>query len=316
MDGLGEWKRLAFSRQAPFTRLRASGALSRTRLRARLQRSRMARRDRRRRAGQDPTRVLERQPPSLRARRPALAARAATARSPQPRGSVCTPGRHFATNAGETIFLRGNTLQGGARRRRSQPPRPRPRIRWVRSVLGLGRRFALELCAADRNWHANRRAIVRPPLRVGRAGTYRPSRPSTKGPTIWDDAHAATRLPAQDLERARVFYREKLGLEPTEERPGGITWISLTGSFRVTTASWAAPVSCKDFRAGKSVTTTRARPLDPDAASLRRSRGVPPRASLVASWPKHRRPSRRQGRARDRSQGGRSRRSLRRRRRS
>lgn len=37
-----------------------------------------------------------------------------------------------------------------------------------------------------------------------------------------DKAHVATRLPAQDLERARAFYSEKLGLEPAEERPGGL----------------------------------------------------------------------------------------------
>ncbi|MGH8978881.1 MAG: VOC family protein, partial [Acidimicrobiia bacterium] len=35
-------------------------------------------------------------------------------------------------------------------------------------------------------------------------------------------AHVATRLPAQDLERARAWYRDKLGLEPTEEREGGL----------------------------------------------------------------------------------------------
>ena len=34
----------------------------------------------------------------------------------------------------------------------------------------------------------------------------------------------ATRLPAQDLERARRFYSEKLGLEPVEERPGGLLY--------------------------------------------------------------------------------------------
>jgi tRNA-Thr(GGU) m(6)t(6)A37 methyltransferase TsaA len=37
---------------------------------------------------------------------------------------------------------------------------------------------------------------------------------------------AATRLPAQDLERARRFYAEKLGLEPAEERPGGLLYRS------------------------------------------------------------------------------------------
>lgn len=34
----------------------------------------------------------------------------------------------------------------------------------------------------------------------------------------------ATRLPAQNLKRARAFYAEKLGLEPVEERPGGLLY--------------------------------------------------------------------------------------------
>lgn len=38
------------------------------------------------------------------------------------------------------------------------------------------------------------------------------------------DARVATRLPAQDLERARTFYSEKLGLDPAEERPGGLLY--------------------------------------------------------------------------------------------
>ena len=33
------------------------------------------------------------------------------------------------------------------------------------------------------------------------------------------DSDVSTRLPAQDLARARAFYAEKLGLEPVEERP-------------------------------------------------------------------------------------------------
>jgi catechol 2,3-dioxygenase-like lactoylglutathione lyase family enzyme len=39
-----------------------------------------------------------------------------------------------------------------------------------------------------------------------------------------ENAKVATRLPAQDLERARAFYEEKLGLEPAEERPGGLLY--------------------------------------------------------------------------------------------
>jgi catechol 2,3-dioxygenase-like lactoylglutathione lyase family enzyme len=34
----------------------------------------------------------------------------------------------------------------------------------------------------------------------------------------------ATRLPAQDLDRARRFYADKLGLEPVDERPGGLLY--------------------------------------------------------------------------------------------
>ncbi|MEU5810989.1 VOC family protein [Streptomyces sp. NPDC047718] len=34
----------------------------------------------------------------------------------------------------------------------------------------------------------------------------------------------ATRLPARDLERARRFYAEQLGLEPVDERPGGLLY--------------------------------------------------------------------------------------------
>ena len=37
-------------------------------------------------------------------------------------------------------------------------------------------------------------------------------------------ASTATRLPAQDLDRARAFYSEKLGLEPVEEREGGLLY--------------------------------------------------------------------------------------------
>ena len=41
----------------------------------------------------------------------------------------------------------------------------------------------------------------------------------------------AARLPAQDLERARAFYAEKLGLEPAEEREGGLRYVCANGEF-------------------------------------------------------------------------------------
>jgi catechol 2,3-dioxygenase-like lactoylglutathione lyase family enzyme len=45
------------------------------------------------------------------------------------------------------------------------------------------------------------------------------------------NGRTATRLPAQDLDRARRFYAEKLGLEPSEERPGGLLYRCTSGEF-------------------------------------------------------------------------------------
>src|SRR3954464_3362508 len=51
----------------------------------------------------------------------------------------------------------------------------------------------------------------------------------------------ATRLPAQDLERARRFYAEKLGLEPADERPGGILYRPASGEFALFQSAGASP---------------------------------------------------------------------------
>jgi catechol 2,3-dioxygenase-like lactoylglutathione lyase family enzyme len=45
------------------------------------------------------------------------------------------------------------------------------------------------------------------------------------------NAKVATRLPARDLERARRFYADKLGLEPIEGRPGGLKYRCGNGYF-------------------------------------------------------------------------------------
>jgi catechol 2,3-dioxygenase-like lactoylglutathione lyase family enzyme len=45
------------------------------------------------------------------------------------------------------------------------------------------------------------------------------------------NGRVATRLPAQDLERARAFYAEKLGLEPVEAREGGLRYVCAGGEF-------------------------------------------------------------------------------------
>jgi catechol 2,3-dioxygenase-like lactoylglutathione lyase family enzyme len=46
-----------------------------------------------------------------------------------------------------------------------------------------------------------------------------------------EHSDVAARLPAQSLERARLFYRDKLGLEPNEERPGGLRYRCGNGWF-------------------------------------------------------------------------------------
>lgn len=50
----------------------------------------------------------------------------------------------------------------------------------------------------------------------------------------------AARLPVQDLERARLFYAEKLGLAPVEERPGGLLYRCGSGSFALFLSSGAS----------------------------------------------------------------------------
>jgi len=47
------------------------------------------------------------------------------------------------------------------------------------------------------------------------------------------DARIAARLPAGDLERARRWYAEKLGLEPAEERPGGLRYVVGGAEFAI-----------------------------------------------------------------------------------
>jgi catechol 2,3-dioxygenase-like lactoylglutathione lyase family enzyme len=47
------------------------------------------------------------------------------------------------------------------------------------------------------------------------------------------DAKVATRLPAKDLNRARAFYSEKLGLDPVEQREGGLRYVCAGGEFAI-----------------------------------------------------------------------------------
>jgi catechol 2,3-dioxygenase-like lactoylglutathione lyase family enzyme len=55
------------------------------------------------------------------------------------------------------------------------------------------------------------------------------------------DSDVAARLPAQDLQRARSFYADKLGLEPVEERPGGLRYQCRNGEFSIFLSAAATP---------------------------------------------------------------------------
>jgi catechol 2,3-dioxygenase-like lactoylglutathione lyase family enzyme len=57
---------------------------------------------------------------------------------------------------------------------------------------------------------------------------------------VLKDSDVSTRLPAQDLARARAFYAEKLGLEPLEERPGGLRYQCGSGRFSLFQSTGAA----------------------------------------------------------------------------
>ena len=53
-------------------------------------------------------------------------------------------------------------------------------------------------------------------------------------------AHAVTKLPAQNLDRARRFYSDRLGLEPVEEREGGLRYVCGATEFHLFLSSGAA----------------------------------------------------------------------------
>jgi catechol 2,3-dioxygenase-like lactoylglutathione lyase family enzyme len=57
--------------------------------------------------------------------------------------------------------------------------------------------------------------------------------PKTTVATALAESDVATRLPARDLDRARRWYSERLGLDPVEERPGGLRYRCGTTFFVV-----------------------------------------------------------------------------------
>jgi catechol 2,3-dioxygenase-like lactoylglutathione lyase family enzyme len=54
------------------------------------------------------------------------------------------------------------------------------------------------------------------------------------------NAGVEARIPTQDLDRARRWYAEKLGLEPVEEREGGLRYEGASGVFCLFASAGAA----------------------------------------------------------------------------
>jgi catechol 2,3-dioxygenase-like lactoylglutathione lyase family enzyme len=113
-----------------------------------------------------------------------------------------------------------------------------------------------------------------------------------------ENGAVATRLPAQDLERARAFYAEKLGLEPAEERPGGLLYRCARGEFAShAEQSWGTVMSGNRVRrwqgkgcgsSGFSVSVAlRSRTTSPggDTAPNRTVAGHTPAPSSYRSFP-------------------------------
>jgi catechol 2,3-dioxygenase-like lactoylglutathione lyase family enzyme len=65
--------------------------------------------------------------------------------------------------------------------------------------------------------------------------------PPEEGDSMLRHGRVATRIPAQDLDRARRFYADKLGLEPSEERPGGLLYRCASGVFALFASEGASP---------------------------------------------------------------------------
>ena len=81
-----------------------------------------------------------------------------------------------------------------------------------------------------------------------------------------DIIHCAARLPAQDLERARAWYADKLGLKPAEGRPGGLRYLVNGIEFAVYESAGKSDGSFTQF--GFTVSDIE------EAAAALRARGV------------------------------------------
>jgi catechol 2,3-dioxygenase-like lactoylglutathione lyase family enzyme len=93
-----------------------------------------------------------------------------------------------------------------------------------------------------------------------------PFNDETDTPGPLSTAHVVTKLPTQDLQRARRFYSDLLGLEPVEERDGGLRYLCGPTEFHLFQSSGAA--SGTSTQAGFEVAD-----IDAAVADLR-ARGV------------------------------------------
>jgi catechol 2,3-dioxygenase-like lactoylglutathione lyase family enzyme len=104
------------------------------------------------------------------------------------------------------------------------------------------------------------------------------------------DSRVATRLRAQDLDRARAFNAEKLGLEPVDERPGGLLYRVAGGEFALFASAGRASgdhtqMCCEVSDLEATVAELRARGVvfeDYDAPGLRTRDGI---ADIEGNYP-------------------------------
>jgi catechol 2,3-dioxygenase-like lactoylglutathione lyase family enzyme len=109
---------------------------------------------------------------------------------------------------------------------------------------------------------------------------------------VLSEGHMHTALPVQDIARARAFYSEKLGLEPTAENPGGLLYRLDDGAEFLLYPSGYRPgghtqanISVPDVRA--LVAELRARGLafeDYDLLGLKTVDGVAVSGTHVNAW--------------------------------
>jgi len=88
----------------------------------------------------------------------------------------------------------------------------------------------------------------------------------------------ATRIPVQDLDRARRFYADKLGLEPSEERPGGLLYRCASGEFALFESAGASSGTFTQM--GWEVDD-----IEAVVAELKKRDGVAPRPPVLTKKP-------------------------------